>query len=105
MSSLCSSFGVPRFFKKPHPVLGKVVGAGAFAKHRDVTQRRSAVSLLALGDVGDAGHAVALSVLGLAPEVAVAPAGHTLGVVEPQEVLARDPVEPAPDDRKELGVG
>jgi hypothetical protein len=51
-------------FQMGHPMLGKPTRPGAVSKKREITQRGPAVTVVAVGDIGDHVKGVAICVVG-----------------------------------------
>ena len=80
------------------------MGPASLAQKGDVAQRRVAVPDFAVGNVRDGLEMAAFDILGVGPEMAVAPTRDALGPVEVDEAAARDLVEHAPDFRLWIGT-
>src|SRR6266478_10161930 len=91
-----NSLGVLNAFEESNPLLGQAVYPGSVAQQGEVTQRRIAVLVLALGNVGHNLEKASLLVLGVGPEMAVVRTGYAFGQIEADKVLASEFVEHAP---------
>src|SRR6202790_5578509 len=80
-------------------MLWETMGPRAVAQESDVAERRPAIDLLAMGDVGHRLKRTAVAVLSVQPQRSIPTPWDTLGGVQTDQFAPGEPVENAPDLR------
>jgi hypothetical protein len=78
-------------------VVRQAMGAGALPQQGDVPERRAAVDLITLGDVGHDTQRVTFRVLRVQPQLVVAPPWNPLRSIQADKVAACDRIQNAPN--------